>query len=152
MSGQPWMTDEGGNPLVPPSVKDRLAQIDDRLSCAYYPVGNVFALLLRWPEGDDRWQYVQCGDLPESAAYETIGYVPVGIAIDEIAAYADREVVRAGARLENVAQVLRASALRNVQVKRDAIDTLKADAAHAVAGDAVSRIISAPRKKAPKAS
>lgn len=114
-----WLLNEEGTALlIPPSVEARLKAIDDRLGLFWHPVLKTFCLTLRWPTDDPRWAYVQSGEWPEQSAYQIIGYLPQDCSADEAASVAEREVVRAGARLEDVQRVLDATARRNAEVAK----------------------------------
>ncbi len=110
------MNQEGTALLVPPTVEARLKAIDDRLGMVWHPMLKTFCLTLRWAQDDPRWAYVQRGEWPEGAAYQTIGYLPQDCSADEAAAVAEREVIRAGAKLPDVQAVLDATARRNAAV------------------------------------
>ncbi len=117
-----FLLNEAGDPVVPPSVAARLAQIDERLGCVWHRALRAFAFTLRWPQGDERWAMVQSGELPEDAAFQIIGYMPADAGIDDVASFAESQIVAAGQKLPDVAAVLAATARANAQVVEKAAE------------------------------
>jgi hypothetical protein len=91
-----------GLPEPPTDIVRRLQQIHPRLSLIYqeqYSGGYHWAVILGWPEGDERYKYIQSGELPPGSDYDILCWLPADCSVDEAYGYVVRSF-RAGSREE----------------------------------------------------
>lgn len=85
------LLNDRGLPEPSPSVAAQLRKLHDGLSLKFVEgAGAAWAVCLTWPRGDERWQYVQKGDVAEAKAYDIIGYLPMDCPLDSAPSYLTR--------------------------------------------------------------
>lgn len=74
----PVLLNSAGRPEPSPEIQRRLAAITPRLQLQWLAgIGqNVWAVCLKWAEGDRRWEWVQKGRTDPAMALDIIGYLP----------------------------------------------------------------------------
>lgn len=82
-----------GNPEPSPEIQRRLRALDPRLFLEYLPdFAKHWAVKCRWRHDDRRWEKVQTGQVPESAAADIVCWLPIDCSADEAPAYLERSL------------------------------------------------------------
>src|SRR4051812_36082371 len=100
---------ERGVPQASPMVTERLRQIDPALHLKAYKLGDngiQWAVLCDWPETDKRRTRIQVGELPASAAFDIVAWVPLAVSPDEIPAYVEKGLTGFSGSLDHVHAML----------------------------------------------
>ncbi|MFN8995412.1 hypothetical protein [Gemmatimonas sp.] len=109
-------------PLVPSSVVDELKALSPRLGLEYHTVLQSFVLTLAWAEGDERWRYVQEGQMSPHAAKTILTNVPANVSLDELRGWVAARLRQVGRSNDEVRRMIDAEETRiaahNAQVSQ----------------------------------
>lgn len=85
------LTSERGGPVPPSDVLQRIHEYSPSLGLRFMPDfdRSRWAFTWEWPAKDLRWARVQSNEIPREAAYDIIGYLPIGCSVDEAGSYVE---------------------------------------------------------------
>jgi hypothetical protein len=148
------------SPAEPPKhLVDRFKAVDDRLGLKFvqFPIAdstNVnsirhWAIVMNWREDDKRREWIQRGEMPASAAFDVLGYLPIDCSVHEAFTYFERMAtgqLRDGRDVEKLVSRLH---LFNADVKKDIMKPVM-DKAEELIEDNVGTLFAAEGKTIPK--
>jgi hypothetical protein len=72
-------------------VLERIHRYSPSLNLRFMPDfdRSRWAFTWEWPSTDARWARVQSNEIPRDAAYDIIGYLPIGCSLDEAGSYVE---------------------------------------------------------------
>lgn len=80
-----------GKPEPSPEIQRRLRYIHPGLHLRYIEaIGAIWAVCTNWTDQDRRWERVQSGEVGAEAAYDIVGYLPLGCNVDEAPSHLER--------------------------------------------------------------
>lgn len=118
-----------GDPVPPQAVVKRLAAIDRRLSIKWVPsvAGPYWGIIERWPEGDNRWQMVQRGEVKEHEAFDIRAMLPPDCSAEQAEGFVLRYFERVDDPAKQAAKKMEQIQKYNAATKQKHIDNFMAE-------------------------
>lgn len=114
-----------GEPVPPQDAVRRLKAIDERLDLRWVPsaAGPYWGIIEHYKQGDERWERVRSGELPERDAYDLRAMLPPDCSAEEAVGFVERYFapVKDAAKeaAEKVEKVVRANrAVKDAHVEK----------------------------------
>ena len=101
---------ERGTPQVPAAVARGLRELDENLSAVWHPYMQQWSVMMRWPQGDRRWQAVQQQQIKEEDAHDMVTTLPADCTVHELMGYLEARLVRS---TDEVHQALHRAVVRH---------------------------------------
>ena len=147
-------------PIEPPKLLvERFARVDDRLGLKFvqFPIAdstNVnsirhWAIVIHWREDDARRQWIQRGEIPASAAFDVLGYLPIDCSVQEAFTYFERMATGQLRDGRDVANMVSRLHLFNAEVKKEVMQPVM-DKANELIEDNIGTLFAAEGKSIPK--
>lgn len=115
--------------MVPQYLKERMAQLSDRISIEWIAGAHkpYFGLKVRWRNGDPRWEQVRNGSFPARQAFDLEKMFPSDCSMQEMAAYVeahwgDRNAITGADAAKEAERIVTESMVRQQQAQAAQVD------------------------------